>query len=135
MPLSSIGVNEMSWQPSTTKVLPDEFDEVLASYNVAVFHFYASWNRYDVTIDQILREIADTYKDRIFIGSIDTDDQENWERCKELRILNLPAIAAFVNGQHFETVIGLLSKESLSAKVEKWSNTARVHSFFDDELL
>lgn len=116
----------MSWQPSTTKVLPDEFNEVLAGHNVAVFRFYASWNEYDVTMDQMLCEIADTYKDRIFIGSIDTDDQENLERCKELRILNLPAIATFVNGQHVETVIGLLSQESLNTKVEKWANTARV---------
>jgi len=110
----------MSWQPSTTRVLPDEFDEVVAGHNVAVFHFYASWNGYDVTMDQMLREIADTYKDRIFIGSIDTDDRENYEKCKELRILNLPAIAAFVNGRHFETVIGLLSQESLNTKFVAW---------------
>ena len=115
----------MSWQPSTTKVLPDEFGEVLAGHNLAVFHFYASWNRYDVAMDQILCEIADTYKGHIFIGSIDADDPENYDKCKELRILNLPAIAAFVNGQHVETVIGLLSKESLHTKVQKWSNTAR----------
>lgn len=80
-------------------------------------------------MDQMLCEIADTYKDRIFIGSVDTDDQENRERCKELRIPNLPAMAAFVSGQHLETVIGLLSKEYLSAKVEKWSSTAgELHS-------
>jgi len=110
----------MSWQPSTTKVLADGFCEVIGTTKVAVFHFYASWNRYDVTEDQMLCEIADAYKDQIFVGSIDTDDHENWERCKELRILNLPAIAIFVKGQHFETVIGLLSKESLNSKVQKW---------------
>ena len=115
----------MSWQLSTTKVLPDEFGEVIAGHRVAVFHFYASWNRYDATMDQMLCDIADAYKDHIFIGSIDTDDQENWERCKELSILNLPAIAAFVNSQHFETVIGLLSKESLNSKLQKWLNSAR----------
>lgn len=115
----------MSWQPSTTKVLPDEFGKVIAGQSVAVFHFYAAWNPYDVTMDQMLCEIADAYKDHIFIGSIDADDQENWERCKELRILNLPAIAAFVNSQHFETVIGLPSKEALNSKVQKWLNTAR----------
>ena len=115
----------MSWSPSTTKVLPHEFDEVLARHNVAVVHFYASWNQSDVTMDQLLCEVAHTYKDRIFIGSIDTDDQENREKCKELRILNLPAIAAFVNGQHVETVVGLVSKESLNSKVEEWFNSAR----------
>ena len=116
---------KMSWQLSTTKVLPDKFGELIAGHSIAVFHFYASWNRYDVTMDQMLGDIADAYKDHIFIGSIDTDDQENWERCKELRILNLPAIAVFVNSQHYETVIGLLSKKSLNNKVEEWLNTAR----------
>ncbi|HEU4507421.1 MAG TPA: hypothetical protein VFR78_04230, partial [Pyrinomonadaceae bacterium] len=75
--------------------------------------------------DQMLCEIVDAYKDHIFFGSIDTDDQENWGRCIELRILNLPAIAAFVNGQHFETVIGLSSEESLKSKVQQWLNAAR----------
>ena len=117
----------MSWQPSTSKVLADGFCEVIGATTVAVFHFYASWNRYDVTKDQMLCEIADAYKDHIFIGSVDTDDQENWERCKELRILNLPAIATFVNSRHFETVIGLLSKESLNSKVQKWLSTARTY--------
>ena len=107
----------MSWYPSTTKV---RFGEVIDHHNVAVFHFYASWNRYDVTMDQMLVEIAGAHKDQIFVGSIDTDDQENWDRCKELRILNLPAMGIFVNGQHVETVIGLLSKESLNRKVQNW---------------
>ena len=111
---------EVSWQPSTTKILPDRFGEVVGSHNVVVFHFYAAWNWYDVPMDQMLSEIAVAYRDQIFVGSIDTDDQDNWKRCKELRILNLPAIAVFVNGQHFETVIGLLSKESLNSKVQKW---------------
>jgi thioredoxin-like negative regulator of GroEL len=123
--MNSRPVNEVSWQPSTTKVSSDEFGEVIAGHNVVIFHFYASWNRYDVAMDQILCEIAGTDKDDIFIGSIDTDDQENCEKCKELRILNLPAIAAFVNGRHFETVIGLLSKNSLNTKVQEWSNTAK----------
>ena len=94
----------MSWQPSTTKVLSDEFGEVIAGHNLAIFHFWASWNRYDVTTDRQLCEIADVYKDQIFIGSIDTDDEKNWKICKELRILNLPAIATFVNGRQIETV-------------------------------
>jgi hypothetical protein len=71
-------------------------------------------------MDQMLCEIADAYKDQIFVGSIDTDDQENWERYKELHILNLPAIAIYVKSEHFETVMGLLSKESLNSKVQEW---------------
>ena len=115
----------MNWKPSTTEVLPDAFGEVIAGHNIAVFHFWASWNSYDVAMDQRLCEIADAYKGQIFIGSIDADDEENWARCKELRILNLPAIASFVNGRHFETIIGLPSKELLNSKVQEWFNAAR----------
>ena len=115
----------MSWKPSTTEVLPDAFGEVIAGHNIAVLHFWAAWNTYDVVMDQRLCEIANAYKGQIFIGSIDADNEENWERCKELRILNLPAIASFVNGQHFETVIGLPSDELLNSKVQEWLNATR----------
>ena len=116
---------EVNWKPSTTEVAPEEFGEVIAGHSIAVFHFWASWNSYDVTMDQRLCEVANAYKGQIFIGSIDADNPENWERCKELRILNLPAIASFVNGQHFETVIGLLSKASLDSKVKEWFNAVQ----------
>ena len=69
--------NDVSGQPSTTKVPSDKFGEVIGGHNVALFHFYASWNRHEVTMDQMLCEIAVAYKDQIFVGSIDTDDQEN----------------------------------------------------------
>jgi thiol-disulfide isomerase/thioredoxin len=95
-------------------------DSRFSNCHVAIFHFYASWNGYDITMDQILCEIADAYKDQVFVGSIDTHDRQNSGRCKELPILNLPAIAIFVNGQHLETVTGLLSRESLKSKVRKW---------------
>lgn len=115
----------MSWKPSTTEVLPDRFGEVIAGHNVALFHFYASWNVYDVEMDQMLCEIAGDYKGQIFIGSIDADNQENWEKCKELRILNLPAIASFINGHHLETLTGLASREFWNSKVQKWLTAAR----------
>jgi thioredoxin 1 len=111
------------WNPSSIPVRPDEFGEVIADHDVAVFHFWASWNTYDKTMDQILSEIAAEYKGRIFIGSIDADEPENWTRCKELRVLNLPAVASFINGKHHETIIGLNSREFWSRKVEEWMHS------------
>jgi thioredoxin-like negative regulator of GroEL len=108
------------WNPSSIKVRPDEFGEVIAEHDIAVFHFWASWNAYDQTMDQVLSEIAKEYKGRIFIGSVAADEPENWSRCKELRILNLPAVASFINGQHHETIIGLNSMEFWSHKVQEW---------------
>ncbi len=108
------------WNPSTTKVPADKFGKVITEHEIAVFHFWASWNAYDKTMDQILCEIADEYKGRIFIGSIDADEPENWPRCKELRILNLPAVASFIDGKHHETIIGLNSREFWSHKVQEW---------------
>jgi len=108
------------WKPSTTEVRPDEFGKVIADRSLTVFHFWASWNTYDKTMDQILCEIADEYEGRVFIGSIDADQKENWFRCNELRILNLPAVASFINGRHHETIIGLSDREFWSRKVQEW---------------
>jgi thioredoxin-like negative regulator of GroEL len=123
-------IKEVEWKPSTAEVLPDTFGKVIAAHDVVVFHFWASWNAYDVTMDQMLGEIANDYSDQIFIGSIDTDNQENWARCKELRILNLPAIATFVKGKHFETVMGLGSREFLG-----WQSAEMVERCADITLL
>jgi thioredoxin-like negative regulator of GroEL len=70
-------------------------------------------------MDQLLIEIATEYGGQIFIGSVDYDDPRNAGKCRELRVINLPALALFHNGEQLETVIGLPSKQSLNRRLEE----------------
>lgn len=110
---------------STTDVSSDSFEEVVSKHRLVVLHFRASWNEYDKQMDSVFEEIESEHAGRIFFGSVDTDDQNHWQRCKQLRLLNLLAIVSFANGEHMETLIGVRTKEEMSKKIEEWWVAAR----------
>lgn len=71
-------------------------------------------------MDEALREIETEHQDHAFFGAVDADCEGHWQKCRELRVLNLPALACFINGKHVETVIGVRSKKYLSNKIKEW---------------
>ena len=113
----------MTWKPSTLEVLPQNFDAIVEAHAVAVFHFWAEWNQYDTLMDEVLQDIVKVFQARVFVGSVDVADPANWERCRSLGILNLPALVSFVQGKHFQTLIGMRSRSELNAKIEEWLKT------------
>lgn len=117
----------MSWKPSTSEVLPDQFATVVAQHDVTVLHFWASWNLHDKSMDTVLAKIASEFKGRVFIGSVHADDPRYNEACRELKVLNLPALVTFVNGKHFETVIGLHSEDHLKLRLRGCLDSAGAH--------
>jgi len=118
----------VTWKPTTPEVLPDSFADSISNHRLAVLHFWAAWNEYDKQTDAALGDIESQYQDRVFFGSVDTDHFGNWQRCRALGILNLPAIAFFANGKHIETLIGIRPKEELSNKIQEWIIAAGITS-------
>jgi thioredoxin 1 len=94
------------------------YSEFVKSRPVAVIHFWAAWNGIDEEMKSRLKQIADSFIDQIAIGSIDTDREEIWALTKELKVLNLPALAYYKNGQHIETAIGLYPTEYIEGKLK-----------------
>jgi len=47
-----------------------------------------------------------------------------WELAKELKVLNLPALAYYKNGEHIETTIGLSTKEQIETNLKNLLITA-----------
>lgn len=103
------------------KVIPvslETYSDFIKSKPVAVIHFWAAWNRYDEEMKDRLKQVGASFTDQIAIGSIDTDRQEMWELTKELKVMNLPALAYYKNGHHIETAIGLRPKEQIEVKLK-----------------
>jgi thioredoxin 1 len=96
----------------------ESYSAFIKSRPVAVIHFWAVWNEYDEEMKPRLKQIAASFKEPIAIGSINTDLEEMWGLTKELKVLNLPALAYYKNGQHIETEIGLYSKEYIDIKLK-----------------
>lgn len=110
----------MTWKPTSIEVTSQSFDDVISKHKLAVIHFWAEWNAYDLQMDRVLKQIQTEYHGYAFFGAVDVDVEGHLQRCKDLRVVNVPAIASFVNGKHFETVIGLLSTERLRVKMTEW---------------
>lgn len=96
----------------------ETYSDFIKSKPVVVIHLWAEWNRYDEEMKSRLKQIAATFTEQVALGAIDTDQQEMWGVIKELKVLNLPALAYYKNGQHIETVIGMRPKEQIEAKLK-----------------
>src|SRR5262249_22305232 len=99
-------------------VSPEMYLDFIKSKPVAVIHFWASWNRYDDEMKARLNQIDATFSDQIAVGYVDIDQEQMWELAKELKVLNLPALAYYKNGEHIETTIGLSTKEQIEANLK-----------------
>jgi thioredoxin-like negative regulator of GroEL len=108
------------WHPSTIRISPESFAQIVNEQKLIVLHFWAGWNMYDQLMDRILEEIVPQYSDRIFFGAVDVDCPGHAQRCLDLRIVNVPALVVFVHGRHIETILGMRSQEDIRRRLEEW---------------
>jgi len=105
-------------------VSPEMYLDFIKSKPVAVIHFWASWNRSDDEMKARLKQIGASFSDQVAMGSVDTDQEEMWDLVKKLKVLNLPALVYYKNGEHIETTIGLSTKEQIETNLKNLLKTA-----------
>ena len=60
------------------------------------------------------------FTNQIAFFSFDTTREDSWNICNQCKVLNLPALVCFIDGQWHETLIGLRPEEELEAKFNAW---------------
>jgi thioredoxin 1 len=68
-------------------------------------------------ITPLVEEVAAEYKDRIMVAKLNID--ENQATPSELKILSIPTLVIFKEGQEAERIVGFQTKKELFAMVEK----------------
>ncbi len=91
--------------------------EVEQHEGVAVVHFWAAWCGPCHMIAPIVEEIAEEYDERIKVAKLDVDANQN--TAMRFAVRSIPSILFFKNGQHVDTVVGVVSKEDLVEKIEQ----------------
>ncbi len=100
------------------EITNDTFQEsVLKAETPVVVDFWASWCGPCRMVAPIMEELADDFEGRIKVAKVNVDDQG--ELAAQFRIMSIPTILIFKNGQIAEKIVGARSKGEFVEFIEK----------------
>ncbi|MBP5427200.1 MAG: thioredoxin [Clostridiales bacterium] len=85
--------------------------EVMKSDKLVVVDFWATWCGPCRAIGPVVDELAQEYNGEVVIGKINVD--EEGELSRKYKVMSIPTIMLFKNGEVIDKVVGLRSKEDL----------------------
>jgi len=92
------------------------FDDILSSGKPLVIDFWAEWCGPCRIVGPIVEELATEYGDRVTIGKVDVDNND--EITSKYGIRNIPTILFIKNGQVVDKQVGAAQKTVLAEKIE-----------------
>lgn len=88
----------------------DSFGDFVQNNRLAVVHFWAAWNAYDLEMRELLDQVVPA---EIAFGGVDVDQPEHLAICQEHRILNLPFLAFYRDGVLVQTLAGVRDLQTI----------------------
>jgi len=107
--MAEITLNESNWE-----------EEVIKSDIPVMVDFWAEWCMPCRMISPIVEKISNEYEERIKVGKLNVD--ENPSIATRYRIMAIPAVLFFKNGDLVDQVVGAVPKRVLEEKVKKVLN-------------
>jgi len=95
-------------------------EKVLNAHGLRVVKFYADWSGPCQMMQPIYQEMENMYNCAAAFYTIDVEAAPVLK--KELGVIEMPTILFYRNGEVIDFVIGLISKNSLIAKLENLLN-------------
>ncbi|WP_243031059.1 thioredoxin [Thermus altitudinis] len=99
------------------EVTDANFDQTLAGYPLVLVDFWAEWCAPCRMIAPILEELAREYAGKVVVAKLDVD--ENPKTAMRFRVMSIPTVILFKNGQPVEVLVGAQPKRNFEAKIQK----------------
>ena len=100
------------------KLTKENFEsEVLKSDKPVIVDFWATWCMPCKMIAPIVKELSEIYKDRCKVAKLNIDDA--MEIATRFGVMNIPTIVFFKDSQEFTRLVGVVSRDTISDKIEE----------------
>lgn len=98
------------------KFTDENFDaEVLKADQLVIVDFYADWCGPCKMMAPIIDELSKEYEGAVKVGKLDVDAATTYTA--KYRVMSIPTILFFKDGEVVETVVGAISKAQLVEKI------------------
>ena len=91
------------------------FDELLAGEKLVIVDFWATWCGPCRMLSPLLDEVEEEMADKIEVVKVNVDDAD--EIAMRFRIMSIPTLLFFKNGQMVDRSVGAMPKSSLVDKI------------------
>jgi len=97
-----------------------DFDNLIASDNLILVDFYATWCGACRAIDPTLERVALAMSDMVTVVHIDIDSKSTRELVRRYNIVSVPTLILFMRGERLWRESGVLSFERLCSVVRRY---------------
>ena len=91
--------------------------EVLKSSTPVLVDLWAAWCGPCRLIAPVVEEFAGMYKGKVKIGKLNVDDHP--AIAAQYRVMNIPTLLLFKNGQEVDRIVGVQPKEELARRIDR----------------
>ena len=95
----------------------ETFDKLIAGDVPVLVDFWATWCGPCRMVAPILEELANQYGDKLIVAKVDVDEQG--ELAQRYRVMNIPTLMLFKQGQLVDKAIGARPKAALEQMLNK----------------
>ena len=92
---------------------------ILQGEGVVLVDFFATWCGPCKALAPVLEEVAEQLKDKANIYKVDIDQTQSL--AQQYRVMSVPTMKIFKNGEVVETIVGLQSKSVLLDKLHYYA--------------
>ena len=92
------------------------FNELIADDKLVIVDFWATWCGPCRMISPILDELEEEMADQIAVVKVNVDDAD--EIAAQFRIMSIPTLLFFKNGQIVDKTVGAMPKAVLAEKIK-----------------
>jgi thioredoxin 1 len=101
---------------NTVEVTDQNFEDVTREGYVLV-DFWAPWCGPCRLVGPVVDQLAQDYQGRVHVGKLNVDD--NPQTAMKFRVMSIPTVILFKDGQPVETMVGAAPKNAYQARLDK----------------